>query len=115
MSRSILPTPKGSEFKPIASALLTLFICERGRSRVSARGGADTLGDSVPTSAASGRFSHPELLLQLRAARGIGCEDAVDITMQLRGGHLRLSPQNVFHQSIVDEHILFLQSENGVP
>lgn len=59
------------------------------------------------------RFPHPELLLQLRAACRTGCEDAVDVTVQLRGGHLGLSPQNVLHQSIVDENVLFLQRQNG--
>lgn len=59
-----------------------------------------------------GRMSHPELLLQLRAACWVGREDAVDVSVQLGGGHLCLSPQNVFHQSIVDENVLLLQTQN---
>lgn len=55
-----------------------------------------------------GRIPHPELLLQLCAACWVGLEDAIDVTVQLGGGHLRLSPQNVFHKSIVDKNILLL-------
>lgn len=61
-----------------------------------------------------GRSSHPELLLQLRAACWVGSEDAVDVTVQLGGGHLCLPPQNVFHQSVVDENILLLQTQTEV-
>lgn len=56
----------------------------------------------------AGGAAHPELLLQRRAARGVGREDAVDVSVQLRGGHLCLSAQNVLHQSVVDENVLLL-------
>lgn len=56
-------------------------------------------------------FTHPELLFQLCAACGTGREDAVDITVQLWGGHLCLSAQDVLHQSIVDENILLLRGD----
>lgn len=57
-------------------------------------------------------FTHPELLLQLCAACRIGREDAVDVSVQLRGGHLRLSAQDVLHQSVVDENILLLRGDS---
>lgn len=60
-----------------------------------------------------GGASHPELLLQLRAARRVGREDAADVSVQLRGRHLRVPPQNVFHQSVVDENVLLLRRREG--
>lgn len=54
-------------------------------------------------------FTHPELLLQLRAAGRVGREDAVDVTVQLPGRDLRLSAHDVLHYSVMDENVLLLR------
>lgn len=73
---------------------------------------ADIDSSSNWTSPTPRRFTHPELLLQLCAACRVGRKDAVDVTVQLRGRNLRLSTQDVFHQSIVDKNILLLSGDS---
>jgi len=91
--------------------------CERASdpetALISAGGGDAADGDSSSSrsSETPRRFTHPELLLQQRAACRVGREDAVDITMQLPSGHLRLSAHDGLHQSIVDENILLLRGD----
>ena len=81
------------------------------RASASAGGvAADGDSSSKRTSQTPRRFTHPELLLQQRAACRVGREDAVDITVQLPGGHLCLSAHDGLHQSVVDENILLLRA-----
>lgn len=55
--------------------------------------------------------AYPELLLQVGASTQTGHEDAVDVTMELPGGNLRLPAQYGLHQGVMDEDILLLQGE----
>lgn len=54
---------------------------------------------------------HLELLLQSCFAPWAQRQDVVDITVELTGGHLCFLPKNDFHQGIVDEDILLLNTQ----
>lgn len=68
--------------------------------------------DSSPRRRDAAR-AHPELLLEPRAAAGVGREDAVDVAVQLPGGNLGLSAEDGLRQSVVDENVLLLAGNRG--
>lgn len=51
---------------------------------------------------------HLELFLHMCAAAVSWCCDIVEVAVKLAGRHLRLLPQDGFHQGIVNEDVLLL-------